>query len=234
MIGTPRVHHRLVDSTNLRARALASAGAPHGTVVTATEQSAGRGRSDRSWHAPAASSVLMSLIVRGRGEDAALLPLAAAVALCDVLEPYLGDVAIKWPNDVWVARRKIAGILVEGRPHDDWAVLGMGVNVNTAAAELPEGATSVSAAGAPRETVDGTLAALFATLHTRLAQPRETVLAAWRRRDALTGGEVSWPAGRGIAAGIDSRGALLVDTPEGRIALDAGEVHLGWSGPAPG
>ena len=77
MIGRPRVHHREVGSTNLIARELAAGGAPHGTVVTAGHQSAGRGRSDRVWQAPPGSSVLMSLVVR---PGDALLPLRAAVA----------------------------------------------------------------------------------------------------------------------------------------------------------
>src|ERR671926_466480 len=99
MIGLPRVHHRATDSTNARARELAAAGAPHGTLVTAGEQTAGRGRQGRRW-------------------------LARAPA------------AIKWPNDVWIERRKVAGILVEGRPQEGWAVLGVGLNV--AAREFPD------------------------------------------------------------------------------------------------
>src|SRR5438445_13549718 len=98
MLGRPRLHLRNTDSTNERARALAAAGAPHGTLVTAAEQTAGRGRQGRSWSAPAGSSLLMSLLVRwrtgeevgalaGKGgieEEPRLLPLIAAVAVCDV------------------------------------------------------------------------------------------------------------------------------------------------------
>lgn len=226
MIGVPRVHHRLIESTNLQARTLAASGAGHGTLVTAGEQSAGRGRSDRTWVAPAGSSILMSLVIRGTGSDAALLPLTASVALCDVLESWLDGVAIKWPNDVWVGGLKIAGILVEGRPQEDWAVLGMGVNVATAAADLPEGATSVHAEGAIDQTVDTVLTALITALETRLGQDPSEVLASWRAHDALCGNPVAWNDGLGTATGIDDRGALLVDTPEGRVALDAGEVHL--------
>lgn len=232
MIGSPRVHHRLIDSTNLHARDLAAAGAPHGTLVTAAEQSAGRGRSARTWVAPPGSSVLMSVVVRGLGDRVTLLPLTAAVALCDVLEPWLDDVAIKWPNDVWVARRKVAGILVEGRPQEDWAVLGMGVNVLTAADALPEGATSVASAGADGHTVAQVLDALVAALDRRLVQTPGEMLAAWRQRDALVGSTVTWRDGSGTAAGVDDTGALLADTPGGRVALDAGEVHLAPVGPA--
>ncbi len=134
MIGTPRVHHRLADSTNERARTLAAAGAPHGTLVTAAEQSAGRGRQGRAWTAGPGAALLMSVVLRPPAEG---LPLAAAVAVCEAVAP---ECLIKWPNDVLVDGRKLAGILVEGRPQDGWAVLGIGLNVTTRAGGLPGGA----------------------------------------------------------------------------------------------
>ena len=110
MLGAPRVHYRVTDSTNARARSLAIAGAPHGTVVTAGEQSAGRGRQGRVWSAAPGRALLCSILIR---DPVALLPLAAGVALAEVV----GLCArLKWPNDVLVAGRKVAGILVEGRP----------------------------------------------------------------------------------------------------------------------
>ena len=131
-LGMPHVHERLLDSTNARAKALAEAGAPHGTLVTADEQSEGRGRQGRKWTAPPGTAVLMSVLVRDLREDQAVLPLAAAVAVCDAVEG-LADVrcSIKWPNDVWIDERKLAGILVEGRLRERWAVLGIGLNVLT-------------------------------------------------------------------------------------------------------
>ena len=131
-LGTPRLHLRTTDSTNERAKALA-AGAPHGLLVTAGEQTAGHGRQGRSWSAPAGEGLLMSLVLHDWPE---LLPLAAAVAVAQTV----GDTAaIKWPNDVLAgdgSRAKVAGILVEGRPQEGWAVLGIGVNV--AVREFPE------------------------------------------------------------------------------------------------
>src|SRR5436190_1125173 len=127
MIGLPRVHHRVTDSTNERARELAAAGALHGTLVTADEQRVGRGRQGRAWTAPPGSSVLMSVVLRELHEA---LPLAAAVAVAEAL-PVPSE--IKWPNDIWIERRKVAGILVEGRPQEGWAVLGIGLNVGTEA-----------------------------------------------------------------------------------------------------
>ena len=223
MIGRPRVHHRLTDSTNERARELAAAGAPHGTLVTADEQRAGRGRQGRTWSAPAGSAVLMSVVLRDVSET---LPLAAAVAVCEALPV---EARIKWPNDVWISERKVAGILVEARPQEGWAVLGIGVNVATSEfpRELAETATSLALAGAAA-SVDSTLAALLTTLDHWLPRPPEEVMAAWRPRDALLGQTIRWENGskEGVAAGIDSSGALLVETASGRVTLDAGEVHL--------
>ena len=115
-----RVHFRLTDSTNARARELAGRGAPHGTVVTAAEQSAGRGRQGRTWTAPAGRALLCSILIR---EPPRLLPLAAGVAVAEVVG---ADAQIKWPNDVLVDGRKVAGILVEGRPQERWAVSASG------------------------------------------------------------------------------------------------------------
>jgi BirA family transcriptional regulator, biotin operon repressor / biotin---[acetyl-CoA-carboxylase] ligase len=221
MIGTPRAHWRLTDSTNERAKELAAGGAPHGTLVTADEQSAGRGRQGRVWTAPPRSAVLMSLVVR---EPREMLPLTAAVAVCDALPV---DCAIKWPNDVWLDRRKLAGILVEGRPQQGWAVLGVGLNVDTTEfpAELDGLATSLRLAGIETD-VEAILTSIMQSLDRWLGAPPPAVLDAWRRRDAIRGERVRWASGEGTAAGIDDSGALLVEVGEGRIALEAGEIHL--------
>jgi BirA family transcriptional regulator, biotin operon repressor / biotin---[acetyl-CoA-carboxylase] ligase len=221
MIGRPRVHFRVTDSTNERARSLATAGAPHGTLVTADEQSAGRGRQGRVWTAPPRSAVLMSVVLRELSET---LPLAAAVAVC---ESQAVDAQIKWPNDVWIDGRKLAGILVEARPQEGWAVLGIGMNVSTEEFPPELHATSLRLAGlavAP----DDALAALLSALDEWLARPTAEVLAAWRSRDALLGRRVRWADGskEGKAAGVDDSGALIVETADGTVTLDAGEVHL--------
>jgi BirA family biotin operon repressor/biotin-[acetyl-CoA-carboxylase] ligase len=225
MIGSPHVHHRLTDSTNARARELAAAGAPHGTLVTAGEQTAGRGRQGRTWTAAAGDALLMSLLVRGVEPGAALLPLVAAVAVCESIAPL--DAAIKWPNDVWVDRRKVAGILLEGRPQEGWAVIGIGLNVRTRQFpdELRSSATSLLLAGQD-VSIEEALFGLLAALDRWIDAPPAEVLAAWRARDALLGEPVSWTGGSGTAAGISDSGSLLVDTGGERVELDAGEVHL--------
>jgi BirA family biotin operon repressor/biotin-[acetyl-CoA-carboxylase] ligase len=228
MIGSPRIHYRVTDSTNERARELADQGALHGTLVTADEQESGRGRQGRVWSAPPGTAVLMSLILRDLDERHALLPLVAAVAVCEACEGARPVTpAVKWPNDVWIDRKKVAGILIEGRPQAGWAVLGVGVNVTTDAFpdDLAEIATSLRLAGVettPAQVLD----ALLASLNEWLDAPHDAVLAAWRERDALKGERVRWSGGEGVAAGIDDSGALLVETDDGRVTLDAGEVHL--------
>jgi len=229
MIGRPRVHHRATDSTNERARELAAGGAPHGTLVTADEQSAGRGRQGRTWVAPPGSAILMSLVVCDFGEQA-LLPLAVPVAVCDAVDS-LAPVTtrIKWPNDVWIDGRKLAGILVEGRPQEGWAVVGIGLNVSTTEADLPEElrdtATSLAIEGAEADREE-VLDQLLRTLDERLTAPAQRILDAWRERDALRGERVRWRDGEGTAAGISESGALIVESGEELVELDAGEVHL--------
>jgi len=214
MLGRPRLHLRSVGSTNARARELAEQGAPHGTLVTASEQTAGRGRQGRSWVTPPGSAIAASVILR---EFDDLLPLRAGLAVADLAG---GSALVKWPNDVLLDGRKVAGILVEARA-PDWAVVGIGVNVTSVPPDVADIATSLG-----REDVEAALGELMAALDARVAQPAAEVLAALRERDALLGRRVRWSAGEGVGAGIDERGALLVDTPSGTTALSAGEVHL--------
>jgi BirA family biotin operon repressor/biotin-[acetyl-CoA-carboxylase] ligase len=167
---------------------------------------------------------LLSVIVRGLGRGDALLPLAAPVAVAEAAEEFGVECAIKWPNDVWIGDRKLAGILLEGRPQERWAVIGIGLNVSACPPDLP--ATSLLEASGRDPGVSAVLAAVLAHLEKRLGDKGEGVLAAWRSRDVLAGREVEWNGGSGKAAGIDDEGALLVETEGGRVALDAGEVHL--------
>jgi BirA family biotin operon repressor/biotin-[acetyl-CoA-carboxylase] ligase len=229
--GHPRLHHRLTDSTNARARELALAGAPDGTVVTATEQSAGRGRQGRVWTAPPGRALLMSALVRDLSRRDSLLPLAVPVAVAEACDVFAGGrCQIKWPNDIWVGGRKLAGILLEGRPQEGWAVIGVGLNVGTRADEFPEElrdiATSLAMEGGAGADVEAVLAAVLDALDRRVSGDPREVLDAWRERDVLAGQTVRWNGGEGTAAGLDDKGSLLVDTADGRVALDAGEVHL--------
>jgi BirA family transcriptional regulator, biotin operon repressor / biotin---[acetyl-CoA-carboxylase] ligase len=220
--GSPRAHFRLTDSTNARARELAGRGAPHGTVVTAAEQSAGRGRQGRTWSAPVGRALLCSIVIR---EPPRLLPLAAGVAVAELVG---AGAQIKWPNDVLVDGRKVAGILVEGRPQEHWAVLGIGLNVALRAEDFPpELRERAATLGLEPDAVEPTLAALLRALESWIGAGADAVLDAVRARDALLGREVRWGGRTGIAAGIDGDGRLVVRTDAGQERLEAGEVHLG-------
>lgn len=219
--GRPRLHYRLVDSTNQRARELATQGAPHGTVVTAREQSAGRGRQGRTWAGPPGSALLCSVVVR---DPPHLLPLAAGVAVAEVAGP---EAQLKWPNDVQIDGRKVAGILVEGRPQQGWAVVGVGLNVAVRLEELPaELRERAGTLGLTPEAVEPMLERLMERLEHWTAADAEAVLRAVRDRDALQGRHVRWAEGEGQAAGIDGDGRLIVATADGQVGLEAGEVHL--------
>jgi BirA family biotin operon repressor/biotin-[acetyl-CoA-carboxylase] ligase len=221
-LGTPRVHRRSTGSTSVDARELASAGAPHGTLVTALEQRDGRGRQGRRWVAPAGSALLCSLVLR---DPPGLLPLRAAVAVAETVGP---QAMIKWPNDVLVNGRKVSGILIEGRPQERWSVLGIGINVAVELAALPEELRAAAGTlGLAPAAVDPTLERLLTALEDWLARAPQAVLGAWRARDALSGAPVSWSGGHGIAGGIDDDGRLIVAVEDGgSVTLDAGEVHL--------
>ena len=204
-LGHPRLHLRRTDSTNERARALAAAGAPHGTLVTAAEQTAGRGRQGRRWSAPANSALLMSLLLR---DPPALLPLIAAVAVCEVAGE---EALIKWPNDIVVAPfAKLAGILVESRPQEGWAVLGIGVNVAVRIEELPPELWSTAATLGRRR---------------RRSSPRSSSCsrhcsAAWMHPPRRS----SRPGGHGThCADTRSRGRTVADVPRESTVRD------GWS-----
>jgi BirA family biotin operon repressor/biotin-[acetyl-CoA-carboxylase] ligase len=242
VLGGPLVHLDVVGSTNDHARRLALAGAPHGTVVTAEQQTAGRGRQGRTWSAPAGRDLTLSALARFTAAEFEPLPLAVAIAVCEACEA-IAPVAcrIKWPNDVWIDRRKVAGVLIEARPLEGWAVIGIGLNVDTTHAELPdelhESATSLRmAAGEPidRDAAADALLERLSAWVARLDDPPR-IAAVFRERDALHGERIAWTAGdsryQGEARGIDDDGALVVFTEGGeRMRLDAGEVHLALGG----
>ena len=229
--GSPHLHLRVTDSTNERARDLAGAGAPNGTVVTAGEQSAGRGRRGRVWSAPPGAALLYSAILRPLGPEHGLLPLSVPLAVCDAIEAVApASCAVKWPNDVWIDERKVAGILIEARP-PEWAVIGVGINVSIADDEFPADLRWPATSVGHDLTVPDMRISLSAALARWVEASDAKVLERFAARDALAGREISWEGagapGAGRAAGVDARGNLLVDTESGeRTALGAGEVTL--------
>jgi BirA family transcriptional regulator, biotin operon repressor / biotin---[acetyl-CoA-carboxylase] ligase len=240
VIGAPHRHYRQTDSTNERAKELAKDGAPGGLVITAGEQTAGRGRRGHAWFGPPGSSLLYSALLRPfAADEAPLLPLAVPVAVCEAAEAVAPvRCRVKWPNDIWIDERKVAGVLVEARPDEGWAVIGVGLNVaipqddfpdeirETATSLLPtEGEGGVGPGNAPG--TERALDELNGALERWLHRGQDEVLDAYRARDALCGRRISWDGGEGVAEEIDEHGHLVVEKPDGeRVALGAGEVHL--------
>jgi BirA family biotin operon repressor/biotin-[acetyl-CoA-carboxylase] ligase len=229
------------------ATTLVNAGRAEGTVVVADAQTAGRGRLGRTWFSPPLSGLYVSVILdpsRGPAgasvEQAvtrtrALLTLTAGVALAEGIQTATGlGPDIKWPNDLLIGSRKVAGILAEGVT-GDLVVLGYGINVGPMSypPELTNRATSLEVElGRPIDRASlfvETLAAL-ARRYDDLGTGRyDAILDDWRRRaPGSTGRRVSWdtPSGVrcGITSGIDDRGALLVTVGDRVEHLVAGEV----------
>ncbi len=235
-LGGPVLHLDVVGSTNDVARELAASGAPEGTVVLAEEQTAGRGRQGRSWTTPRGRALTLSIIVRAGAEQLGLLPLAAPVAVCEGCELVAPvECAVKWPNDIWIGERKAAGILIEARPQERWAVVGIGINVETTeeelGADLRDTATSLRVATGERVSREAVLNGLLDRLAGWLSADPGRLLGAYRERDALYGREITWTTGaergEGEARGVDEEGNLVVFTAGGeQVTLSAGEVHL--------
>ncbi len=232
-----------LGSTSDRAKELADEGADPGTVVVAETQTAGRGRRGRVWASPPRRNLYFSVILRPELPPARApeLTLVASVALCDALRQAGVQAGIKWPNDLLVSGRKIAGILTELAAEPDrvhWVVVGAGVNVNARAEDFPEelraAATSVlleRGQAAPRALF---AAACFTALEEWLDRHAEDgfgpVRDAWRERSVTLGREVIVEAdGREIAGNaedIDESGALLVRSRAGVERILSGDVTL--------
>ena len=233
-----------VASTNAVLTDLAAKGSTSGQVVIAEHQTAGRGRLGRVWTAPPRSGLTLSVLFRPHDVDAGrwswiplLTGLAVAAALRDEARV---PAALKWPNDVIIGDRKVAGLLVErvdkaGRPPA--AVIGLGLNVSLRPTELPvPQATSLAIEGAV--TTDRTvlaravlraLAGLLTQWQRRSGDPQQGLQAAYAEACSTLGQSVrvTMPSGethRGEAVGIDVSGQLLVRTQRGEVALGAGDV----------
>jgi BirA family biotin operon repressor/biotin-[acetyl-CoA-carboxylase] ligase len=211
-----------------------------GLVILADQQTAGRGRRGHAWFSPAGSGLYVSVVLapaRARVDPpraTRLLTLAAGVALADAIDSAAGlRVDLKWPNDLYVARRKLGGILAEAA--DDMVVVGYGINVAATSfpPDLRDRATSLeSELGRSCDRavlLAETLAALDARYADLLEGRFDAILDAWRRRaPAANGAQVTWttPAGftTGVTAGIDDEGGLLVRVGDRIERIVAGEL----------
>ncbi|HEV8380750.1 MAG TPA: biotin--[acetyl-CoA-carboxylase] ligase [Gemmatimonadales bacterium] len=220
---------------------LGAQGAPAGTVVLVDEQTAGRGRDGRTWHSPV-GGVWLGLLLRPPPPlpAAGVLSLRIGLVLADVVEAVLGvrpqalsgpRAGLKWPNDVLVDDRKVAGILCESRWQGDalqWLGVGIGVNVlNEIPASLADRAVALRELRPSVRRIDvlDQLVPALLRLTTHGAELTQFECAAFARRDWLRGRHIRTPlAGR--AAGIRPDGALLVDTGAGTTMVQAGHVEL--------
>lgn len=244
-IGQKIVYQESIDSTNIKAKQLAAEGAPEGTVVVAEEQGTGRGRLERSFFSPKGKGIWFSVILRPEflPQEAPKCTLLAAVSVAMAMERFGLRAGIKWPNDIMYEGKKLVGILTEMNAEMDrinYVVIGTGINVNILPEDFPEDIRPVATSLAimkgeklPRvkffQAVLESMEELYALVQTEGFAP---VMQKWKHYAITLGQEVNVIGiGRsesfaGIAADIDEEGALLVDTPEGRRRVLAGDVSI--------
>jgi BirA family biotin operon repressor/biotin-[acetyl-CoA-carboxylase] ligase len=223
--GEPRLDVESCESTQL----LVDTSLPEGAIVVADHQTAGRGRLGRTWEAPPGKALLVSILLRPPPErDVPELSLVAGIAVADTIERTVGlSVQLKWPNDVMLRRRKVAGCLAEAR--DGVVVLGIGVNVNQTRDELPPNAGSLLTATGRAWDREELLSELVADLADRYSHWRaaglDAVYDGLGPRDFLRGRRVTVNGTNGVAALIDRHGRLVVQATHGElVTVDSGEV----------
>ena len=227
-------HHERIGSTNDEARRLAAEGAPHGTVIHADEQATGRGRFGRTWYSPP-GNLYLSVLLRPdlppeRGPELSFLAALTVADAVDALLPKHTRATLKWPNDVLVNEGKIAGILIE-QAEGAW-IIGIGLNILEEPRNAPyKTATLVGAGGLA--TVDGARDILLERLGVWLAfwtyQGFEPIREAWLARAHPIGSPLRASLGgrteEGLFGGLDVDGAMLLDTPDGRKRVVAGDIQ---------
>lgn len=228
-----------LPSTMDEARQVALAGAPEGTLVIAEEQTLGRGRLGRAWFSPQ-GCLALSLVLRPSRRELSSLVMVASLAVVQSIENITPLRAqIKWPNDVLIKGRKVAGILIESALRGDavdYCLLGIGINVNLDTTSIPEiasFATSLSQELGREVSLLGLLRTLMGTLERYYLMVRGggDVLDAWRQRLETMGQwiKVSWDEGKveGWAESVDEEGALLLRLRDGRLLrIPSGEVTV--------
>jgi BirA family biotin operon repressor/biotin-[acetyl-CoA-carboxylase] ligase len=228
--------HESLPSTMDAASLIAQGGAAHGVVVAADAQTAGRGRRGTVWASPPGAGLYLSFIARPHsGEGLPLVTLAAGVAVRDGIRNATGLAPdLKWPNDVMVGSRKLAGILAEGMAigtAGQAVIIGVGINLQPASYPPDVAARATSIEGELGRGVDRglVLAEVLAQLWDRLALLEQTpgdILQAWRAASPnAMGTRVEWDGRSGVTAGIDDSGALLVKTADGVERIIAGELR---------
>ncbi|MDO8490977.1 MAG: biotin--[acetyl-CoA-carboxylase] ligase [Dehalococcoidia bacterium] len=239
-IGHNIFHYPTIPSTQDVAMQAARAGAFEGAVVTADEQTSGRGRLQRSWLSPKDGSLSVSVILRPSARELARLFMVAALAAARSIEKATGlQTELKWPNDVLIDKRKVCGILIENELRGSavsWAVVGIGININLDTSEHPEiagMATSLSAETGRRVSRSEMLKCLLEELEAVYLASRggAPVHQEWRARLVTLGTRVRANTGDSIETGcaesVDEDGALLLRRDDGSLVrIVAGDVTL--------
>lgn len=238
-LGRPSLYEPVTGSTNDDALSAARAGAPHGSVFVTDEQTAGRGRRGNAWLAVPGESLLFSVLLRPKLEPArcSALTLAVGLALRDAIGPLTKDaVQLKWPNDLYVGGKKLAGILVESQLQGDRlqaVVVGVGVNVSTRdfPPEIAARATSLALLGAGSVEREALLQEILNALTLRLDAYQQAGVAGLLDElnacDALRGQRVRVDGQEGVGRGLDEQGRLLLEDGAGVVhAIVAGTVEL--------
>ena len=236
--------YRTVKSTNDLASQFADDGATEGTIITAEEQTRGRGRLGRSWHSPAGMGIYVSIVLRPsfKPEEAPGVSLMTALALADAIaELGVHDVKIKWPNDILISGKKVAGILTElsaDRGKINHLIVGVGINVNHKSEDFPDDIRSIATSlrrvlkhKVSRVELLARFLALFEKEYTlyskdRLKKSHKRLVA----YSSVIGQPVTVQSGKNVIAGIardiDASGALVLQTADGAVTINAGEVTV--------
>ena len=235
---SPHLWFDEIGSTNTVAVRLAERGAKEGSVIAANAQLAGRGRLGRTWASPSGAGLYVSVVLRPP-QHSALVTIAAGVAVAQGISAATGlSVGLKWPNDVYVDARKVAGILAEAGQSvaGPFVVVGFGINVFRASypPDVADRATSIeSELGKPPDRgllFAEVLAALAENYDEMISGRSARILERWRQRaGAMLGRPVEWNDAAGLHQGttrdIDEDGALIIDTEAGIRRVIAGEVR---------
>ena len=236
-VGRKVVYHESIPSTMDAAREQASGGAPHGALVIAEEQTAGRGRRGRSFFSPHSENLYFTLVLRLPLALHRRLPVILPLAVARALRAEGADARIKWPNDIWINDRKVCGMLIDGELtyNGGLGFPGIGVNVNGDPTENPDLAgTATSLARelghhVPRERV---LANICNSLESLFAAPMPDLIKEYRELSCTLGRKVTIsPVGgqpfEALALSISDDGELMVRRPTGLVeAINAADVSL--------
>jgi BirA family transcriptional regulator, biotin operon repressor / biotin---[acetyl-CoA-carboxylase] ligase len=228
-----------VESTQDTARELVLSGEAEGTAVMALKQTRGRGRSGHSWVSPSGKNLALSLILRPTvaPADAALLGLLASIAVAEAVEAMgVEQAQLKWPNDVWVHEKKIAGILPEANltaKSVNFVIIGVGLNVNTEINDFPfdlrQSITSVFLETGQRRDLEETALLLLEKIDASYARVAQEgcgfVPGLWQTRWAHEGARIIVQGVEGVAVGIAPDGALIIETMDGNLTrVNSGEA----------